>query len=75
MFLTYNIKIKRNTLYPILILELALWSIESMAMIRYLMYKHKLDNIGTVGFLKLLLTPTKTIYASSGGDLKMPPLG
>ena len=42
-FITYNLKIKRNTPYPILLLETSLPPIESMAMTRYLMYKNKLN--------------------------------
>jgi hypothetical protein len=44
-FITYNLKIKGNTLYPILLLETSLSPIESMAMTRYLMYKNKLNNM------------------------------
>ena len=44
-FITYNLKIKRNTPYPILLIESGLSPIESMAMFRYLMYKKKLDNL------------------------------
>jgi hypothetical protein len=44
-FITYNLKIKENTPYPILLLEASLSPIESMAMTRYLMYKNKLNNM------------------------------
>jgi hypothetical protein len=44
-FITYNLKIKGNTPYPILLLETSLSSTESMAMTRYLMYKNKLNNM------------------------------
>jgi hypothetical protein len=44
-FITYNLKIKGNTPYPILLLETSLSPIESMAMTRYLMYKNKLNNM------------------------------
>jgi len=44
-FITYNLKIKRNTPYPILLVETSLSPIESMAMTRYLMYKNKLNNM------------------------------
>jgi hypothetical protein len=39
-FITYNLKIKGNTPYPILLIEASLSPIESMAMTRYLMYKN-----------------------------------
>ena len=44
-FITYNLKIKGNTPYPILLIETSLSPIESMAMTRYLMYKNKLNNM------------------------------
>ena len=44
-FITYNLKIKGNMPYPILLLETSLSPIESMAMTRYLMYKNKLNNM------------------------------
>jgi hypothetical protein len=44
-FITYNLKIKGNTPYPILLLETSLSPIESMAITRYLMYKNKLNNM------------------------------
>jgi hypothetical protein len=44
-FITYNIKIKENTTYPILHLKTCLSPIESMTMTRHLMYKNKLKNM------------------------------
>ena len=44
-FITYNLKIKGNTPYPVLLIELGLSPIESITMLRYLMYKKKLDNM------------------------------
>jgi hypothetical protein len=44
-FIIYNLKIKGNTPYPILLVETSLSPIESMAMTRYLMYKNKLNNM------------------------------
>jgi hypothetical protein len=44
-FVTYNLKIKGNTPYPILLLEKSLSLIESRDMTRYLMYKNKLNNM------------------------------
>ena len=45
-FITYNLKIKNNTPYPILLIEVGLPSIESLAMTRLLLYKHKINNMG-----------------------------
>ena len=44
-FITYNLKIKGNTPYPILLLEEIVCPIESMTMTRYLMYKNNLNNM------------------------------
>jgi hypothetical protein len=44
-FITYNLKIKGNTPYPILFLETSLSPIESMDMTRYLICKNKLNNM------------------------------
>jgi hypothetical protein len=44
-FITYNLKIKGNTPYPILLIEASLSPIESMTMTRYLMYKNKINNM------------------------------
>jgi hypothetical protein len=44
-FITYNLKIKGNTPYPILLLETNLSPTESTTMTRYLMYKNKLNNM------------------------------
>jgi hypothetical protein len=43
-FITYNIKIKGNTPYPILPVELGISTIESMTMTRYLIYTNKIKN-------------------------------
>ena len=45
-FITYNLKIKSNTPYPILLIEVALSPIESLAMTRLVLYKHKINNMG-----------------------------
>ena len=42
----YNLKIKSNTPYPILLIEVGLSPIESLAMTRILLYKHKINNMG-----------------------------
>ena len=44
-FITYNLKIKSNMPYPILLIEVCLSLMESIAMTRYLMYKHKINNM------------------------------
>jgi len=44
-FITYNIKIKGNMPYPILLLETSLSPIERTTMNRYLMYKNMLNNM------------------------------
>jgi hypothetical protein len=44
-FITYNLKIKGNMPYPILLLEAILSPIENVAMARYLMYKNTLNNM------------------------------
>jgi len=48
-------KIKSNTPYPILLIEAGLSTIESLAMIRFLLYKHKLNNIDDHRLPKLAL--------------------
>ena len=54
-FITYNLKIKSNTPYPILLIEAGLSPIEILAMIRFLLYKHKLNNIDDHRLPKLAL--------------------
>jgi len=49
----YNLKIKSNTPYPLLLIEVGLAPIESLAMIRLSLYKHKLNNIGAHRLPKL----------------------
>jgi hypothetical protein len=63
---SYNPKIKGNTHYHILLMEVSLSPIESMAMTRYLMPWKK------IGFLRLLQNPIKTIWSSSEDDIKIP---
>jgi len=53
--ITYNLKIKSNTPYPILLLEVGLPPIESIAMTRYPMYKHKIKNMGNQRLPKIVL--------------------
>ena len=44
-FITYNLKIKINMPYPILLIEVGISPIESVAMTKYVMYKHKINNM------------------------------
>jgi hypothetical protein len=44
-FITYNLKIKGNTPYHVLLIEAILSLIESISMIRYLTYKNKINNM------------------------------
>ena len=58
-FLTYNLKIKSNTPYPILFIEVGLSPIESMAMTRYMMYKLKRNNMGNERLPKFALNSSQ----------------
>jgi hypothetical protein len=44
-FITYNLKIKGNTPYHVLLIEVRIPPIESTVMNRYLMYKNKITNM------------------------------
>lgn len=44
-FKTYNLKIKGNTPYPILLIKVGVSPIESRVMFNYLMYKKNLYNM------------------------------
>ena len=46
LFINYNLKIKSNTPYPILLIEADISPIESITMTRYTMYKYKVNNMG-----------------------------
>ena len=59
-FITYNLKIKRNTPYPILLIEVGLSPIESLAMTRLLLYKHKINKMGDHRLPKITLNSSKT---------------
>jgi len=52
-FITYNLKINGNTPYPILLIEVIIYSNENMAMARYLTYNKKLYNMGAKSFPKI----------------------
>ena len=58
-FTTYNLKIKRNTPYPILLIEVGLSPIWSLYMTRLLLYKHKINNIGDHRLPKLALNSSQ----------------
>lgn len=53
-FITYNLKIKGNTPYHILLIEASLSPIENMAMFRYLLYKKKFYNMEGKKFPKIV---------------------
>ena len=56
----YNLKIKRNTPYPILLLEVGLSPIESLAMTMLLLYKHKINNMGDHRLPKIAFNSNQT---------------
>ena len=58
-FIIYNIKIKINMPYPILLIEVGIFPIESMAMTSYLMYKHKINNVGNKRLYKSALNSSQ----------------
>ena len=60
-FITYNVKIKRNTPFPILLVEGGLSPIESLDMSMLLLYKYKINNMGDHRLPKLDLIPSKTM--------------
>ena len=58
-FITHNLNIKSITPYPILLLEVGLSPIESLAMTRLLLDKHKINNMGDHRLLKLALNSSQ----------------
>ena len=58
-FITYNLKIKSNAPYPILLIEVGLSPIESMHMTRCLVYKYKINNMGTERLPKIALNSSQ----------------
>ena len=58
-FITYNLKIKSNTPYPILLIKVGLSLIESLAMTRLLLYNHKINNMGDHKLPKLALNSSQ----------------
>ena len=58
-FITYNLKRKSNTPYHILLIEVGLSHIERIAMTRYLMYNHKINNMGNERLPKIDLNSSK----------------
>ena len=50
-FIMYNLKIKSNTPYPILLIEVGISPTESLAMTMLLFYKHKINNMEIIDFL------------------------
>ena len=70
-FITYNLKIKRNTPYPILLIEVGLSLIESLAITRLLLYKHKINNMGDHRLPKLALNSSQNHQDSSEVGIKI----
>lgn len=68
-FITYNLNIKRNTPYPILLIEVIISLIENMTMTSYLMYNMKLNNMEAKRFPKLFITLSKTAMFGSSEDV------
>ena len=60
LFINYNLKIKSNTPYHILLIEVGLSPIESLAMTRLLVYKHKINNMGDHILPKLAFNSNQT---------------
>ena len=58
-FITYNLKIKSNVPYPILLVKVSLSPIEIIAMTRYLTYKHKISNMGNERLSKIDLSSSQ----------------
>ena len=58
-FIMYNLKIKSTTPYPILCIEMGLFPIESLAMSRLLLYKHKINSMGVHRLPKLSFNSSK----------------
>ena len=54
-FITYNLKIKSNKPYLILLIEVGISPTESLAMTKLLLYKHKINNMGDHRLPKLAL--------------------
>ena len=59
-FITFNLKIKINTPYHILLIEVGLSPIKSLAMTRLLLYEHKNNNMGEIRLPKLALNSSQT---------------
>lgn len=72
-FITYNLKIKSNAPYPIILVE-AILSIERIAMFRYLCIRRYFTTWKPRGFPKLILSLAKIATSSSSGvGTRMPP--
>jgi len=54
-FITYNLKIKSNIPYPIILIEVGIPPIESISMTRYMMYTYMINNMGDQGIPKIAL--------------------
>ena len=60
--ITYNLKIKGNTPYIILVIQFRLSLIESMAMTKHIMYKNQINTVGDKRFPNISSYLFKTIY-------------
>ena len=58
-FITYNLKIKNSTPYPILLIEVGLSPIKILAMSRLLLYKNKINNMGNHRLPKIALNSSQ----------------
>ena len=67
---TYNLKIKSNTPYHILLTEVGLSPIESLAMTRLLLYKHKINNMGYHRLPKIALNSSQNHLRLKRGRYK-----
>ena len=74
-FITYNLKIKSNMPYIILLIEVGLSPIESMTMTMYLMYKHKINNMRNVILPKIALNSSQNQLCLKRVGVKIPWLG
>ena len=64
--------------YPILLIKVGISPIKSMAMTTYLMYKHKINNMGNERLPKIALNSSQNqlrLYTSTGVRVKIPWFG
>jgi len=66
----YNLKIKSNTPYPILLIEVGLSPTESLDMTRLLLYKNKINNMGDHRLPKVAFNSSQNHLRFKGGWYK-----